>query len=193
VVTLKHELRLSRAVLTPDEAELLVHTRLILALDAELTTLDAARTPAAKLQIVRFAKKSGFLSVTPSKFLAPSTVAKRFASKFHTLYAELFVSHAPSRFLFAQLATYVSRSHVLSITAQHDSSASHAPRRLTTAPHESFVSLRLASRTTALHAWFARLRQSRFLSAQLAWFARQRHDKFLFAPHEWFAKPKLVR
>jgi hypothetical protein len=82
--------KLSPADLTQRSTELVVLSLQILALDAAPTLLVAAPRFAASDLTVRFAVRSGFLNAQPSKLLYASTVAKRFARKFLTLFAKLF-------------------------------------------------------------------------------------------------------
>jgi hypothetical protein len=137
---LKHGLRLSQAVLTPKSTGHAVTSLPILALAAEHTSLVAAPKLAARSQIVLFAKKSGFPSARLSKFQFASTDAKKFASRFLTLFAKLSAKKFARKFLAPRLATYVSRSHVLSTTALHEWFASHKLVPSTTAPRKWFAS-----------------------------------------------------
>jgi len=73
----------------------LVHAvlgRQTLSLAAESTHQDVASKLVARLLIVLSAEKFGFQLAKPSKFASRSSVAKKFASKFLTLFVALYAS-----------------------------------------------------------------------------------------------------
>jgi hypothetical protein len=111
-VTLKLRPALFLVEVTPKSTELVVSGLPILALAAEPSFLDAAPKFAARLQIERSARRFGFLSAPRKKLPARSTAVRKFAKKFLTLSAELFASHAQSKYLARQQLTYVSQELV---------------------------------------------------------------------------------
>jgi hypothetical protein len=84
--------KLSLEDLTQRLTGLVVHSLQILALDAAPSLLDASPKFVASDLTVRFAVRSGFLNAQLSKLLYASTVAKKSARKFLTLFAKLFAS-----------------------------------------------------------------------------------------------------